>query len=107
MAAKPEFWPNSLCDCDDLIELSPWIGHNIRRMKAKDIISKNADTLDGALVFTGTRVPVDTLIVHLKASDSVDTFLSDFPSVTREQVEAFIDTASASLAQEVAGAGTA
>ena len=39
------------------------------------------------------RVPVDTLIAHLKAGDPLDKFLDDFPSVSREQAEAFLDLA--------------
>jgi uncharacterized protein (DUF433 family) len=56
-----------------------------------DIVISDAAILGGTPVFAGTRVPVDTLTVHLKAGDTVDTFLEDFPSVTRQQVEAFLD----------------
>lgn len=42
-------------------------------------------------VFAGTRVPVDLLISHLKAGDTLDEFLDGFPSVRREQAEAFLD----------------
>jgi len=42
--------------------------------------------MSGTPVFTGTRVPVNHLLDYLKAGDSVDTFLTDFPTVTREQV---------------------
>jgi uncharacterized protein (DUF433 family) len=45
-------------------------------------------------VFTGTRVPVDTLLAHLKAGDSVEDFLEDFPSVSREQAKSALDLAS-------------
>jgi uncharacterized protein (DUF433 family) len=40
--------------------------------------------MNGALVFAGTRVPVDTLIEHLAAGDSLEDFLTDFPTVRRE-----------------------
>ncbi|MGH9814309.1 MAG: DUF433 domain-containing protein, partial [Candidatus Acidiferrales bacterium] len=36
-------------------------------------------------VFVGTRVPVKTLYDYLKAGDSLDEFLNDFPSVSRDQ----------------------
>ena len=46
--------------------------------------------MGGTPVFAGTRVPVQTLIEHLKAGDSIESFLEGFPSVTREQVLAFL-----------------
>lgn len=49
--------------------------------------------MGGTPVFTGTRVPVDSLITHLKAGDSLDDFLDGFPSVSREQAEAFLELA--------------
>ena len=42
--------------------------------------------MGGTFVFTGTRVPVETLIDYLEAGDSINEFLSDFPTVSREQV---------------------
>jgi len=47
--------------------------------------------MSGTPVFTGTRVPVNHLLDYLKAGDSVDTFLTDFPTVTREQVLGVIE----------------
>jgi uncharacterized protein (DUF433 family) len=49
--------------------------------------------MGGTPVFRGTRVPVQTLIEYLEAGDSVDEFLEGFPSVTREQVIAFLEEA--------------
>jgi uncharacterized protein (DUF433 family) len=49
--------------------------------------------MNGALVFAGTRVPVDTLIQHLAAGDSLDDFLNDFPTVRREQAIAYLEMA--------------
>ena len=42
--------------------------------------------MGGTFVFTGTRVPVETLIDYLEAGDSINEFLSDFQTVSREQV---------------------
>jgi len=50
-------------------------------------ITQSPDVLSGTPVFAGTRVPVKNLIDYLRAGDSVDTFLEDFPSVQREQVD--------------------
>jgi uncharacterized protein (DUF433 family) len=44
-------------------------------------------------VFYGTRVPVQTLLDYIDAGDTIDDFLAGFPSVTREQVIAFLDEA--------------
>ena len=42
--------------------------------------------MGGTPVFAGTRVPVETLMDYLEAGDSIHEFLSDFPTVSREQV---------------------
>ena len=42
------------------------------------------EILGGTPVFSGTRVPVRILFEHLEAGDSLDIFLEDFPSVSRE-----------------------
>jgi uncharacterized protein (DUF433 family) len=57
------------------------------------IISRNKDILGGTPVFHGTRVPVKALWDYLKAGDTVEDFLEDFPSVDREQVIVLIERA--------------
>ena len=42
------------------------------------------EILGGTPCFTGTRVPVRTLFDHLAAGDSIEVFLDDFPTVSRE-----------------------
>jgi len=49
--------------------------------------------MGGTPVFSGTRVPIQTLIDFLKAGDSIDDFLEGFPTVTREQVLEFLEVA--------------
>jgi uncharacterized protein (DUF433 family) len=63
------------------------------RLLAQDssVISAEPGVMSGAPVFKGTRVLVQTLIEHLEAGDSIDDFLEGFPSVTREQVIAFLE----------------
>lgn len=46
--------------------------------------------LGGRPVFTGTRVPVQTLIDYLEGGETIDDFPEGFPTVTREQVLAFL-----------------
>ena len=60
-------------------------------MERKQIISRDPEVMNGALVFAGTRVPVEILIQHLSAGDSLDRFLEDFPSVSREQAVAYLE----------------
>ncbi len=62
-------------------------------MQSNEIITRDPEVLGGTPVFKGTRVPVDTLITHLRAGASLDAFLDDFPSVRREQAEALLDLA--------------
>jgi uncharacterized protein (DUF433 family) len=57
------------------------------------VISCNADVMGGTPVFSGTRVPVQTLLDYLEAGDSIDDFLAGFPSVNREQVISFLEQA--------------
>jgi uncharacterized protein (DUF433 family) len=57
------------------------------------VVSRSPDVMGGAPVFAGTRVPVQTLLDYLEAGDSIDEFLAGFPSVTREQVIAFLEEA--------------
>lgn len=49
--------------------------------------------MGGTPVFTGTRVPTQTLIDYLSAGDSIDDFLDGFPTVDREQVIEFLQQA--------------
>lgn len=58
-----------------------------------DLIQRNPEILGGTPVFRGTRVPIQTMFDHLEAGDSLDTFLDDFPSVTREVAVAVLELA--------------
>ena len=60
-------------------------------MERKLIVSRDPEVMNGALVFSGTRVPVEILIQHLAAGDTIDKFLEDFPSVRREQAVAYLE----------------
>ena len=51
----------------------------------KEVITIDPEIQFGSPVFTGTRVPVEILFQHLTDKDGLETFLLDFPSVTREQ----------------------
>ncbi len=57
------------------------------------IVSRSPEVMGGTVVFHGTRVPVQTLLDYLEAGESINDFLEGFPSVTREQVIAFLEEA--------------
>jgi uncharacterized protein (DUF433 family) len=57
--------------------------------------------MGGTAVFSGTRVPVQTLLDYLEAGDTIDDFLEAFPSVTREQVITFLEEAKDRLIETV------
>ncbi len=62
-------------------------------MNVQELITIDKDILGGQPVFKGTRVPVESLFDHLEAGVSVDEFLEDFPTVSKEQVIALLDVA--------------
>ncbi|MGH7168049.1 MAG: DUF433 domain-containing protein [Nitrospiraceae bacterium] len=51
----------------------------------------------GTPVFRGTRVPVDALISNLEAGLTLDAFLDNFPTVTREQALQVLEFSKATL----------
>ena len=55
------------------------------------------EILGGIPVFVGTRVPVQNLFDYLEAGDRIDDFIDEFPSVTREQAIAALESARAAL----------
>ncbi|WP_207433602.1 DUF433 domain-containing protein [Sabulibacter ruber] len=59
----------------------------------KDYITIDPEILAGQPVFKGTRVPIETLFVHLEKGVSLDEFLEDFPTVDREQAVAVLGIA--------------
>ena len=64
---------------------------------AESVIKRDPKILGGTPVFSGTRVPVRILWDHLEAGIALDDFLDDFPSVSREQAVAVMESASEKL----------
>lgn len=62
-------------------------------MDLKALITVDDDIMGGQPVFTGTRVPVESLFDHLEAGVSLDGFLDDFPTVTKAQAVVVLETA--------------
>ena len=63
----------------------------------QDILSSDPEILGGTTVFVGTRVPVQNLLDYLASGDTLDEFLEDFPSVSREQAQAALELAGEAL----------
>lgn len=64
------------------------------------IVTSSPDVLSGTPVFAGTRVPIQALIDSLEGGETIDSFLAGFPTVTRQQVVAFLEQATARMVAE-------
>ena len=53
-------------------------------MTEEVLVQRSKDILGGTPVFSGTRVPVQTLLTYIEEGDTLDEFLGDFPAVSRE-----------------------
>jgi uncharacterized protein (DUF433 family) len=51
---------------------------------SNSVITRDPDVLGGTPVFRGTRVPFQALLDYLEGGQTLDEFLEDFPTVTRE-----------------------
>lgn len=65
-------------------------------MKPPRVVS-DPEILGGTPVFVGTRVPVRILFEHLEAGDSLEIFLEDFPTVSRELAVQVLEDAKRAL----------
>jgi len=54
-------------------------------MKLSEIITIDKEIQNGTPVFRGTRVPVQTLFWHIESGVTIDEFIEDFPSVSKQQ----------------------
>jgi uncharacterized protein (DUF433 family) len=59
----------------------------------ESLVSRDPEIMSGALCFTGTRVLVKNLFDYLEGSSSLEEFLEDFPSVSRERAVAVLEAA--------------
>jgi uncharacterized protein (DUF433 family) len=55
----------------------------------------------GTPVFAGTRVPARTLLDYLEGGDTLEEFLDNYPSVSREQAIAFIEEAGRAVLAQI------
>ena len=56
-----------------------------KRLTINTLITCDSEIMSGTPVFKNTRVPIKNLIDYLETGESLDEFLEDFPSVSREQ----------------------
>jgi len=66
-------------------------------MDPKQIVHSDPEIVSGTPVFRGTRVPVQALLDYIEGGDTLDEFLDDFPSVSRDLVVAFLEAAGRAL----------
>jgi len=71
-------------------------------MTEADLFESKPDVVSGALVFKGTRIPVDALFANLADGLSLDEVLDNFPGIGRERAEAAILLASKNLHRNAA-----
>ena len=67
----------------------------------KNVIIKDENILGGEPVFRGTRVPFKILIDYLEGGDTLDQFVEQYPSVSRELAIAAIEEARSSLVSQL------
>ncbi|OGA35205.1 hypothetical protein CLG94_03545 [Candidatus Methylomirabilis limnetica] len=66
-------------------------------MKQSSVVHCDPDILGGTPVFVGTRVPVQALIDYIEGGHSLETFLDDFPTVSRDIAVAALEQAKVHL----------
>ena len=66
-------------------------------MTREEVYHTDPEIMGGTPVFTGTRVPVQTLLDYLEGGDTLDEFLDGFPGVSREQAIGFLEMAKDAL----------
>lgn len=66
-------------------------------MNAASVVSVDPGIMHGTPCFTGTRVPVQTLLDYIEEGDTLDSFLKDFTTVTRDQAIRFLELAKQQL----------
>ena len=66
-------------------------------MDIKDVVNVDPKRMSGAPCFTGTRVPINHLFEFLESGETVDEFLDQFPTVTRQQALGALELSKESL----------
>jgi uncharacterized protein (DUF433 family) len=67
----------------------------------QNVVIKDKNILGGEPIFRGTRVPFKILIEYLECGDTLDQFLEQYPSVSRDLAIAAIEEARSSLVSQL------
>ena len=62
-------------------------------MKTQSVVHSDPEILGGTPVFIGTRVPIKALIDYIEGGHSLEEFLDDFPTVSRQIAIAALEQA--------------
>lgn len=62
------------------------------------LVSRSPNIMSGVAVFAGTRVPISSLFEYLEAGDTLDDFLRDFPTVSKEMAVRLLERANIAVA---------
>jgi len=73
----------------------------ITGMKKSFVVKIDPEIMSGEPCFAGTRVTVRTLLDHLEGGDSIDVFLNDFPTVSRQQAIAFLEESADAMLEKI------
>ena len=66
-------------------------------MRKSSVVHSDPDVMGGTPVFVGTRVPVQALVDYIEGGHSLEEFLNDFPTVSRELALGALEQAKAHL----------
>jgi uncharacterized protein (DUF433 family) len=73
-------------------------------MKKRSVVKIDPEIMSGTPCFAGTRVPVRTLIDYIEGGDTLDDFLEQFPTVSREKAIAYLEESAAMLERSLQAA---
>lgn len=68
-----------------------------QKARVAGVVSVDPDIMHGTPCFTGTRVPVQTLLDYIEEGDTLNSFLKDFSTVKRSQAIQFLELAKQQL----------
>jgi len=75
-------------------------------MRLADVIERDSQKTNSGAVFVGTSVPIKLLFEFLEDDQTMDTFLDQFPMVTRDQARAVLGASRDMLLSVAAGTET-
>lgn len=72
----------------------------MKKFLSSELIESDPEKLGGTPVFLGTRVPIQNLFDYLEGGDSLEIFVDDFPTVSRDQVIGVLELFKVKLLEE-------